>query len=89
MNFVRLQLAWLALNQNCNLIISTNHVEVGAFKRLQPYIFGGLELKKKTGHYQEKWGNKYPAHNKLKLLQLAKIMHLFQYEVQVLKRANV
>ena len=54
MNFVRLELAWLALNQNCNLIISTNHVEVGAFKRLQPYIFGGLELKKKTGHYQEK-----------------------------------
>ena len=54
MNFVRLELAWLALKQNCNLIISTNHVEVGAFKGLQPYIFGGLELKKKTGHYQEK-----------------------------------
>ena len=54
MNFVKLELAWLALNQNCNLIISTNHVEVGAFKRLQPYIFCGLELKKKTGHYQEK-----------------------------------
>ena len=24
---------------NCNLVVSTNHLEVGAFKRLQPLIF--------------------------------------------------